>query len=120
MFVIQLAKLSGFKVIASCSERNFDLVKSYGADQVVSYSDHKAALAQISDVTQGGITHAIDCVGGKPNIRFAIDTFGPAGGKLTSIMPGGKSHRKEVELEDLLLYRYLGKVSSFLLSHRRF
>lgn len=112
MFIIQLARLAGFKVIASASPRSFDLVKSYGADHVVSYADHKAALSEIHDITQGGVTHAVDCVGGKPNLRFAVDAFGPSGGKITSILPGGKSHRGNVKLDDVLLYRYLGKVSS--------
>ena len=34
LFTIQLAKLMGHKVVTACSARNFDLVKSYGADAV--------------------------------------------------------------------------------------
>lgn len=34
----QLAKLAGYKVIATASPKNFDLVKSYGADEVVDVS----------------------------------------------------------------------------------
>jgi NADPH:quinone reductase-like Zn-dependent oxidoreductase len=112
MFAIQLAKQAGFRVIASASPRSFGLVKSYGADHVVSYTDHTAALKEINDVTQGGVVTALDCVGGKPNIKFAVDAFGPSGGDITSILPGGKSHRSEVKLQDFLLYRYLGKVST--------
>lgn len=113
-FAIQLAHLAGFKVIASASPHSFDLVKSYGADHVVSYADHPAALKEIREITNGGVVKGIDCVGGKANIRFAVDAFGPNGGMLTSILPGGKSHRKDVKLEDLLLYRYLGKAFTFI------
>jgi NADPH:quinone reductase-like Zn-dependent oxidoreductase len=83
MFAIQLAKQAGFRVIASASPRSFDLVKSYGADHVVSYADHTAALKEINDITQGGVVKALDCVGGKPNIKFAVDAFGPSGGDIT-------------------------------------
>lgn len=34
-FAVQLAKLSGLKVIAVCSEKNFGLVKSLGADWTI-------------------------------------------------------------------------------------
>jgi NADPH:quinone reductase-like Zn-dependent oxidoreductase len=110
MFATQLAKLAGFRVIASASPKSFDPVKSYGADHVVSYADHVKALKEIKEVTGGGVSMGLDCVGGKPNQRFAVDAFGAGGGNLTSILPGGKSHRAEVKLQDLLLYRYLGKV----------
>ena len=36
---VQLAKLSGYNVIATCSPRNFDLVKSMGASEVFDYKD---------------------------------------------------------------------------------
>lgn len=39
LFGIQFAKLQGFRVIVTCSEKNFDLVKSYGADEAYDYHD---------------------------------------------------------------------------------
>lgn len=36
LYAIQLAKLSGYQVIATASEKNFELVKSYGASAVYS------------------------------------------------------------------------------------
>lgn len=38
VFAVQIAKIWGAKVWASCSERNLDLVKSLGADVVLDYS----------------------------------------------------------------------------------
>jgi hypothetical protein len=32
-------------------------------------------------------------------------------------LPGGKSHRSDVKLQDFLLYRYLGKVSTHITDH---
>lgn len=110
MFAIQLAHHAGYKVIASASPKSFDLVKSYGADHVVSYADHPAALKEIHEVTGGGVKMGLDCVGGKQNLRFAVDAFASGGGELASILPGGKSPRADVKLKEFLLYRYLGKV----------
>lgn len=42
LFFIQYAKLSGFKVVATSSEKNFGLLKEYGADEVVDYHDPEA------------------------------------------------------------------------------
>ncbi|KAF2762455.1 GroES-like protein [Pseudovirgaria hyperparasitica] len=41
-YAIQLAKLEGLTVLTTCSPRNFDLVKSLGADEVVDYNDADA------------------------------------------------------------------------------
>lgn len=38
MFAIQLAKLAGYKVVSTSSPRNFELVKSFGADVVIDVS----------------------------------------------------------------------------------
>lgn len=38
LFSIQLAKLSGYKVVTTVSPKNFDIVKSLGADAVVDVS----------------------------------------------------------------------------------
>lgn len=35
MFAVQLAHLAGYKVVGLASPKNFDLVKSFGADAVV-------------------------------------------------------------------------------------
>ncbi|RSH93061.1 hypothetical protein EHS25_007414 [Saitozyma podzolica] len=54
LFAVQLAKLIGYKVIATSSPHSFDLVKSYGADAVVDYHDVAEAVAQIKQVTGEG------------------------------------------------------------------
>ncbi|KAK7219055.1 hypothetical protein V2G26_007058 [Clonostachys chloroleuca] len=48
--IIQIAKLSGARVIALRSPRNFDLVKSYGADKAFDYQ-HPVVAAVIRDYT---------------------------------------------------------------------
>lgn len=41
LFAIQIAKALGAEVVATCSHRNVELVKSLGADQVVDYTQQK-------------------------------------------------------------------------------
>jgi len=110
MFAIQLARRAGYKVIATASPSSFDLVKSYGAHQVVSYRDQDAALVEIKKLTNGGVSAGLDCVGGQKNITFAVNAFGPKGGKLSTTLMGSKSKRKDVELSPLMVFTVLGKV----------
>lgn len=110
MFAIQLARRAGYKVIATASPSSFDLVKSFGAHSVVSYRDQDAALVEIKKITNGGVSAGLDCVGGQGNITFAVNAFGPKGGKLSTTLMGSKSKRKEVELSPLMVFTVFGKV----------
>jgi NADPH:quinone reductase-like Zn-dependent oxidoreductase len=111
MFAIQLARRAGYKVVATASPSSFDLVRSYGADQVVSYRDQDAALVEIKKITGGGVSAGLDCVGGQKNITFAVDAFGPKGGKLSTTLMGSKSKNRDVELSPLMVFTVFGKVS---------
>lgn len=56
-FAIQLAKNAGAKyIIVSCSEKNFEYVKSLGATHVINYND-KNLIEKVIDCTDG---HGID------------------------------------------------------------
>ncbi|KAK3720779.1 hypothetical protein LTR37_003442 [Vermiconidia calcicola] len=47
LYAIQFAKLSGFRVVTTCSPHNFDLVKSRGADEVFDYRDFQKCVQEI-------------------------------------------------------------------------
>jgi NADPH:quinone reductase-like Zn-dependent oxidoreductase len=62
LFAIQLAKFAGYNVITTCSPKNFDLVKQYGADVVVDYHNPEAAIQKIRSATSAQLTRAFDCI----------------------------------------------------------
>lgn len=61
LWAIQYAKLSGLRVITTCSEKNFEAVKALGADEVFDYRDEKCG-EKIREVTKNGLKFAFDCV----------------------------------------------------------
>ncbi|KAI5451211.1 Zinc-binding oxidoreductase alcohol dehydrogenase [Naganishia albida] len=75
LFAVQLAKLAGYKVIATASPRNFDLVKSYGADEVVDYHDSIAAIRQIRTITNSSLIRGLDTISEKGSLKIALEAF---------------------------------------------
>lgn len=114
LFAVQLAKVVGYKVIATCSPRSDDLVKSFGADVTVDYHDVEAAISKIKEVSGGGVVGGVECVGTDDNYRLSINSFKPEGGLLTTllIIPDEVHNiRKEVKVDRILMYTIGGYVS---------
>lgn len=113
MYTVQLAKLIGYKVAATCSPHSFDLVKGFGADLVVDYHEPAEAVRQIKEASGGKVTGSLECIGGKENTQLAIDTFGEAGGKLTVLLgvPEGLERADKIKSNSILLYVVGGYVS---------
>lgn len=61
-FAIQLAKMAGAKVAATCSPRNFDYVKSLGADEAIDYREGDV-YAKIRAWAPDGVDLVVDTVG---------------------------------------------------------
>ncbi|BGP28536.1 Zinc-binding oxidoreductase alcohol dehydrogenase [Rhodotorula toruloides] len=66
LYALQLLKLSGYTPIAVCSEKNFDLVKQFGAAAAYSYSDPEVSSKIAKDY---------------PSLQYGLDTI--AEGKTT-------------------------------------
>jgi len=62
LFAVQLGKLSGFRVIATASEKNFDLVRTYGASEVFDYRDATVVDKITKALTGGKLRRAFDAV----------------------------------------------------------
>lgn len=83
---IQLLRLSGLDPIVTCSPRNFDLVKSYGAVAVFDYRSPTCA-ADIRAATRNSLRYALDCITVPESIKLCYAAIGRAGGKYTALDP---------------------------------
>ncbi|KIX05387.1 uncharacterized protein Z518_06259 [Rhinocladiella mackenziei CBS 650.93] len=71
---VQYAKLSGYAVLSTCSPRNFEYVKSLGADAVFDYHD-ASAPATIRSYTSNTLTLAWDTISVKESAQFCADAL---------------------------------------------
>ena len=105
---IQLLKLSGYKVITTCSPRNFDYVKSLGADAAFDYSSPDCA-EQIKKAAGGKLMYAWDCIAladkSVPICAAALES----GGHYASLLPQEKFPRDDVSNASTLLYSVYGE-----------
>jgi len=113
LYAIQLAKLSSLYVIATASERNFDLVRSFGADVVVNYRDPASAAKQIREAASaaglGPIEHALDCVSTGTSfeiIAAALD----GNGAIATLTLGSYPLVEGVKVTSGIIFDYFGKV----------
>ncbi|RBR23812.1 uncharacterized protein FIESC28_03428 [Fusarium coffeatum] len=83
---IQLVKLAGFAPITTCSPRNFELVKSYGASAIFDYNDPDC-ISDIKKHTKNNIRYALNCIFTTQNMQFCYQAIGRPGGKYTALEP---------------------------------
>jgi NADPH:quinone reductase-like Zn-dependent oxidoreductase len=81
---IQLLKLAGFEVVATCSPRNFDLVRSFGADHVFDYHSPTCA-ADIRAQTRHVLRFALDCITTIDTMHLCYAALGRPGGRYTAL-----------------------------------
>ncbi|KAI0823567.1 GroES-like protein [Trametes gibbosa] len=113
-FAIQLAHIAGYKVASTASPRNFDLVKSLGADVVFDYRDPDV-VAKIKKETGDSITAAFDTISLKDSQRISAEVLSPAGGKIVLVLAPvpDATNRKDVEFIPTLIYTALGRAFQF-------
>lgn len=84
---IQMLKLAGFKVVATCSARNFGLVRSFGADAVFEYSSPTCASDIRSYTRVNGLRLALDCITTPDTTRLCYAALGRTGGRYVALDP---------------------------------
>src|SRR5262245_28814701 len=84
---IQFAKLSGLTVVATCSPRNFDYVKSLGADAVFDYNS-PTAIDDIRAFTDGKLRLAWDCISLKATAEFCARCMADGEGEYSALLGG--------------------------------
>jgi NADPH:quinone reductase-like Zn-dependent oxidoreductase len=113
-FAIQLAKMLGFKVATACSPRNFDLVKSYGADAAFDYRNADECVAGIRKVSGGGVDTAMGCISEGASQAIAMKCFKdkPSGQLNIILTPDAEVQkiRPDVAISSTLVYTTFGKV----------
>ncbi|KAI6085896.1 zinc-binding dehydrogenase family oxidoreductase [Hypoxylon rubiginosum] len=77
---IQLLRLSNLDPIATCSPRNFDMVKGYGAATVFDYSQPDTA-ERIRKHTGGQLSYALDCITDRDSVGCCYASIGRTGGR---------------------------------------
>ncbi|EPS98830.1 hypothetical protein FOMPIDRAFT_90485 [Fomitopsis schrenkii] len=110
-YAIQLAHISGYRVVTTASPHNFEFVKSLGADAIYDYKDPDV-VASIKQVTEDSVCHAIDTQSTKETQQLCARAMGTAGGKLILMFPPtfkAKKLRKDVQFIPTLIYTALGR-----------
>ncbi|KAK5942924.1 hypothetical protein PMZ80_003929 [Knufia obscura] len=89
IYTIKLAKQRGWTVLASCSHRNAEFVRSLGADEIVDYTSGPSAV--VDAVRAFGPDAIIDNVGGVETIGMAKSYVTIVGDKTSRSSMGGSA-----------------------------
>lgn len=105
---IQYAKLSGYKVLTTCSPRNNDFVKSLGADAVYDYKDPECG-EKINKDTNNSLKLIWDTISLEPSAKIcaAAMSSDPTGCKYGTILPV-KLPRDDIETTTTFMYTIFG------------
>lgn len=83
---LQLLKLAGYQTVATCSPRNFELVRSFGADYVFDYNSPTCA-DDIRALTRNSLRHALDCIARTDSMHLCFAALGRGFGRYTALNP---------------------------------
>jgi NADPH:quinone reductase-like Zn-dependent oxidoreductase len=100
---------SGFEVITTCSSRNFDLVKSFGADHAFDYTSPTCA-ADIRKLTNDKLMYAWDTVSEGSSPKICCDALASSGNpKYGTILKVTDLPRNDVQYFYSLGYTMIGE-----------
>ncbi|KAA8643973.1 hypothetical protein EYZ11_008225 [Aspergillus tanneri] len=107
---LQLLRLAGYRAIATCSPRNADLVRSYGAEAVFDYRSDTCAT-DIREYTKNTLRYVLDCITEPATLELCLKCIGRAGGKYCGLeaFSDDLRTRKAVSMEWVLALSIFGK-----------
>ncbi|SNX84284.1 related to toxD gene [Melanopsichium pennsylvanicum] len=110
-WAIQIAHISGFRVITTASPHNHQLLKSIGADDIYDYKD-VTTPAKIA-AKDPHLTKALDCISENGTQQLCVKSLGIKGGDVVVLLkpdPEAIALRKsEVNIIHTLAYTALGR-----------
>ncbi|CAE6516367.1 unnamed protein product [Rhizoctonia solani] len=115
LFSTQLAKLSGYKVITTTSPKNYNLLKSLGADVIVNYRDTDI-VQQIQKATKNSLKYAFDTISEADTQAICVKSLASTPkaaipGKVIVVQfpnEDTKSLRSDVVIQPTIIYMALG------------
>jgi len=110
-YAIQLAKLSGYKVVTTASKRNHELVKSLGADLVFDYNDPDV-VKNMKAATNDSIHLTFDTISEDYTYPLILSTFAEGKPAKISVLhdptPEFVEKRKDVDWYNTFIYTAYG------------
>ena len=113
LYSIQLARLYGLKVFATCSPKHHDLAKSYGATEAFDYRDPQV-VDKIREAAPG-LRYVFDTIGSVTSSEVSSHAISHNDGVLCTVRPGKANTEKVakgVQITDVLVW------TAFLKEHR--
>ncbi|KAK4505399.1 hypothetical protein PRZ48_003362 [Zasmidium cellare] len=84
--LIQFAKLSNYEVVTTCSPRNFELCKSFGADHIFDYQDPETPK-KILDLVGDSLHLCVDTISTAETGAFCAKVLAPNAKYSATLMP---------------------------------
>lgn len=90
MLGIQFARLSGYRVLTTCSPRNAAYLTSLGADTTIDYNEYsspESLAAKIHSLLDGdNLSLVWDCIGTPASAKLIVPSISQSGGKYRSLL----------------------------------
>lgn len=113
LYAIQLASLVGWTVVTTCSPRNFDLVKSYGATAAYDYNAKDVVETIKRDYPK--ITRAFDGISIPSSTKLCSQLVQPSGGKICVLLDTRKAGKAPgVQIDWIMSYTMFGHAFAWL------
>ncbi|TKY85689.1 hypothetical protein EX895_005229 [Sporisorium graminicola] len=110
-WAIQLAHVSGYKVITTASPKNHALLRDLGADDLYDYRDE--TTPQKIAAKYPNLSKALDCISENGTQQLCVKSLGPKGGDVIVLLKPDKEaielRKGEVNIIHTLAYTALGR-----------
>ncbi|KAH8810644.1 putative alcohol dehydrogenase [Xylogone sp. PMI_703] len=105
---IQYARLAGYSVLTTCAPRNFDLVKSRGAEAAFDYNDPLCGQ-KIHTYTEGKLQLVFDTIGSEQGIQICMIALSTDPGSRYGTLLLNSIPRQDVTCTSSILLKFRGE-----------